>query len=221
MPVLESDLLQAVKSCSEKRAFLFDMDGLIFDTERLFMEQLAVVMKEYGYELTREIYSETLGTCGELLVQLMKSHYGNDYPFGEISQEADKRVKIVAETVGLSMKPQIQEVLWYLKETGIPCAVASSTNSGTVELYLKKAGIYDYYKVIVGGEMVEVSKPEPDIFLLACEKMGLEPKECVVLEDSENGVRAAHAAGCDVICVPDLKDPSCEVLNLTNIIVRH
>lgn len=218
MPILENDLLQAVKCCRDKKVFIFDMDGLIFDTERLFMEQLAIVMREYGYELTREIYMETLGMGGVLLEEKMQSHYGSDYPFYEISKKADNRVQAVAETVGLYMKPQIREVLQYLKEEGVPCAVASSTRSAMVELYLKKAGIYNYFREIIGGEMAEKSKPKPDIFLLACEKMEMRPEECMVLEDSENGIRAANAAGCEVICVPDLKMPCEEVANLARII---
>lgn len=219
MALIKKDLLSAVQQFADKKAVIFDMDGLIFDTERLFMEQLAVVMKDYGYQLTREIYSQTLGTCGELLEKLMQSHYGLDYPIEKISQEADRRVRIVAETVGLTLKPQIVEVLEYLQKEGIPCAVASSTRSDKVVYYLEKTGIRHCFKEIVGGEMVEKSKPEPDIFLKASERLGIKAEESVVLEDSENGVRAAHAAGCDVICVPDLKMPSEDVLEYVNVVV--
>ena len=219
MPIREKTILQAVKHYQNKKAFLFDMDGLIFDTERLFMEQLAVVMKEQGYELTREIYAETLGTCGSFLQELMQSHYGSQYPFQEISQEADRRVRMVADTVGLTVKTGIPEVLSYLADRSVPCVVASSTRSDKVAFYLEKAGIAHYFRDIVGGEMAERSKPEPDIFLLASQKAGESPQDCVVLEDSENGVRAALAAGCDVICVPDLKVPLQQVLQQVQAVV--
>lgn len=214
-------LQKAVKYFTKKKAFLFDMDGLIFDTERLFMEQLAVVMKEYGYTLTREIYCETLGIGGQRLISIMQSYYGANYPFEEISRETVRRVNRTAEMEGLAIKPEIPEVLGFLKERGIPCAVASSTKSETVRNYLEKAGLFPYFREIIGGEMVERSKPEPDIFLLTCERLGERPQDCVVLEDSENGVRAAVRAGCKVICVPDLKEPSPEVAEQAAFLVQR
>lgn len=220
MAIVEKDLLQTIRHFEKKKAAIFDMDGLIFDTERLFMEQLAIAMKENGYELTREIYCETLGLAGEKLEQTMRSHYGAGYPFAEMGKAAEKRVRIVAETVGLTIKPQIIEVLQYLQEKEILCAVASSTKSDTARFYLQKTGILSYFQEVIGGEMVEKSKPEPDIFLLACNRLGQEPKQCVVLEDSENGVRAAAAAGCSVICVPDLKQPSKEAVLLADYLVK-
>lgn len=219
MAEIESDLLCAVKHFSGKKAAVFDMDGLIFDTERLFMEQLAVVMKEQGYVLTKEIYCKTLGTGGELLNEIMCSYFGADYPVSEIGKRAEERVRIVAETVGLIVKPQIPQVLQYFKKQGILCAVASSTNSDAVKHYLQSAEILSYFQEIVGGEMVKKSKPEPDIFLLACERLGQEAGQCVVLEDSENGVRAAKKAGCSVICVPDLKQPSDEAADMADYLV--
>lgn len=220
MAIIEKDLLQTIRRFDKKKAAIFDMDGLIFDTERLFMEQLAIAMKEHGYTLTKEIYCETLGLRGERLEQIMRSHYGPDYPFSEMGKRAEQRVRMVAETVGLSMKPQITEVLKYLQEKKILCAVASSTRSDSVRFYLEKAGILPYFQQIIGGEMTEKSKPEPDIFLLACKGLDKKPEQCLVLEDSENGVRAAAAAGCSVICVPDLKQPSEEVIRLADYIVR-
>lgn len=218
--VIENDLLCAVKHFARKKAAVFDMDGLIFDTERLFMEQLAIVMKEQGYVLTKKIYCETLGIGGKLLEEIMCSYFGAGYPVSEMGKKAEKRVRMVAETVGLVVKPKISEVLCFFKEQGILCAVASSTNSDAVKHYLKSAGILSYFHQIVGGEMVKKSKPEPDIFLLACEKLGQEPSQCVVLEDSENGVRAAKMAGCPVICVPDLKQPSEEVAAMADYLVQ-
>lgn len=221
MSAVKKDLIECVEGFGDAYAFLFDMDGLIFDTERIFMEQLAVVMKEYGYTLTREIYCQTLGLGGSVLMELMKSHYGEEYPFRDISRETVRRVEMVSESIGLCVKPQIPEVLAYLKEKGIACAVASTTRSDTVRRYIEKAGLLSFFQKIIGGEMVEHSKPEPDIFLLAAKELGKEPKECVVLEDSENGVRAASQAGCHIICIPDLKQPSPEVLEKADYVIKR
>ena len=127
MGKIYSDLLEAVNMQKNFKAVIFDMDGLVFDTERVFMEQLAVVMKEKGYNLSREVYIKTLGTGGSRLKDIMYSEYGEDYPFQECGDIAQSRLVMIAETIGLNIKPQIQELLVMLKEKGIPCAVASST----------------------------------------------------------------------------------------------
>lgn len=214
-----SDIMAAAMDYRYAWGFIFDMDGLLFDTERLFMEQLALSMAEEGFRLTREVYSRSLGLAGKELEQMMLAEYGLDYPFREMGRKARERVDIIADTVGLELKPQILQLLQWLREQEITCAVASSTNSASVKNYLEKTGILSYFSVIIGGEMVMRSKPEPDIFLLACEKCGLKPEQAVVLEDSENGVRAAAAAGIPVICVPDLKQPSPEVCQLASAVV--
>lgn len=203
-----NDVLEAAKQFEQAKCFVFDMDGLIFDTERTFMEQLAVIMREGGYHLTREVYSRSLGLNGEALRRLMLEEFGEKYPFEEMGAKARQRVNMIAETVGLQMKPNIRELLEYLADREIPCAVASSTQSDVVADYLEKADIRRFFRHVIGGEMVAHSKPAPEIFLLACEKCDVAPQDAVVLEDSENGIRAAHAAHIPVICVPDLKWPS-------------
>lgn len=207
----KESLLGLVKELEDVRGFLFDMDGLIFDTERLFMEQLALVMNDYGYELTREIYCGTCGMGGQVLVDYMNSYYGMDYPIQEISEKVHDRIAVIRNSVGLTVKPEIREVLQYLSEQGIPCAVASSTDSRMVQQNLEKAGLLQYFEAVVGGDMVSKAKPNPDIFLLAAKGLGVETADCVVLEDSESGCVAGARAGCRVICVPDLKYPKEEV----------
>ena len=216
-----NDILEAVRSVKSKQAVIFDMDGLIFDTERVFMEQLAVAMKEHGYVLTREIYTETLGLGGKKLVDFMQSKFGYDYPFEECSRMAQERMAMISETIGLSVKPQIRELLQELKAGNIKCGVASSTKTELVEKYLKQAELNGFFDVVIGGDKVKVSKPEPDIFIYACERLNVSPMKALVLEDSENGIRAARAAGIPVICIPDLKEPSREVEKLVTAIVRR
>lgn len=202
---------EALEEVRDIQACLFDMDGLIFDTERSFMEQLALVMGERGYRLTREIYCEMLGLSGEELRDGMRGYYGSEYPFQEISRGARERLNRVAETVGLAVKPEISAVLAYLQERGVSCGVASGTRSDMVRKYLESCNLDRYFQAMVGGEQISRSKPAPDIFLLAAEKLQAMPERCVVLEDSVNGIRAGKAAGCITICVPDMKWPGEEV----------
>lgn len=206
-----NSLLAALDDFQDRQCFLFDMDGLLFDSEQLFMEQLAAVMADHDYHLTREIYVRTLGMGGEPLRQYMQNIYGEDYPFEECSREAGRRVLQIAENVGLRVKPEIIESLEMLHRYQKCCAVASSTDSAHVRKYLESAGMMQYFPVIIGGDMVSAAKPDPEIFLMAASQCGVQPEEAVVLEDSENGIRAAHAAGMGVICVPDLGQPSTEL----------
>lgn len=216
-----SSLIETLDDFLDKPCFVFDMDGLLFDSEQLFMEQLAAVMADRGYHLTREIYTHTLGMGGEPLKRYMTEQYGASYPFEECGKEAQKRVIQIAEHVGLRVKPEIREVLGKLNQEGKRCAVASTTRTEHVEKYLEITGLRDFFSVVIGGERVSVSKPDPAIFLLAAKQCGVEPEETVVLEDSENGVRAAHAAGMAVICVPDLVHPSEAVRNWIDVLVAR
>lgn len=215
-----TSLLAALDYFQDRQCFLFDMDGLLFDSEQLFMEQLAAVMADYGYHLTREIYVHTLGMGGEPLRNYMQDIYGKDYPFEECGREAGRRVLQIAEHVGLRVKPQIVEALEMLCGHQKQCAVASSTSFDQVKKYLESADMIQYFSVIIGGDMVSASKPDPEIFLTAASRCGAKPEETVVLEDSENGIRAAHAAGMGTICVPDLVQPSAEIHPWIDVLVQ-
>lgn len=211
---------EALEMARGMKACLFDMDGLIFDTERCFMEQLSVVMSEYGYRLTKEIYCETLGLSGDVLRETMTGHYG-DYPFHEVGRKARDRVGVIAETVGLSVKPEIRKILARLAGEGVPCAVASGSRSDVVERYLETAGLRQYFGAVAGAEKVSRSKPAPDIFELAAELLQVNCADCVVLEDSENGVLAGREAGCTTVCVPDLKMPRREYFDDIDYLVQR
>ncbi len=196
---------------------IFDMDGLIFDTERLFMNALAGVMAERGYTLTEEVYLQTLGAAGNRVSEIMHRYYGEDYDDHAIGHEARERMEAetAAKGMGLSLKKGILELLVYLTEQDIPCVVASSTGSAFVKKYLEEAGIDWYFRGIIGGDMVQESKPNPEIFLKACALTGTSPEHALVLEDSENGIRAAAAGGIPVLCIPDMKYPQEDAAKLT------
>lgn len=193
---------------------VFDMDGLIFDSERMFMEKLDKVMADAGYTLTLESYLELLGMNETACEAVMKKHYGADYPYKEMSAAARELFNEDARKNGLPVKKGIPELLEFLNENNIKCAVASSTGSEFVKEYLRLSGLDGYFGVVVGGDMAERSKPDPDIFLKACALAGAEPGGSVVFEDSENGIRAAHSGGIPVIWIPDMKQNDPEVTAL-------
>ena len=197
---------------------IFDMDGLIFDTERLFMREQMRVVSEYGYTLTEEMYASTLGLTGAALTSQLKALFGEEYPEKEVTRRVRERLERTASEGGLPVKRGIRELLVFLADMDIACAVASSTHTNYVRRYLEAAELDGYFGAVIGGETVARSKPAPDIFIKA---LGETPRSgALILEDSENGVRAAAAAEIPVICIPDIAVPSEDVLRLAERTVR-
>ncbi|MCD8150116.1 MAG: HAD family phosphatase [Clostridiales bacterium] len=201
------------------KLMIFDMDGLLFDTERLFMNMKNKILTDYGYPARQEDYVQTIGLSGNQLRDKLAELYGPEYPADEISRKTRAVVNTYLEEHGPDVKPGIRELLHWLRDREIPCCVASSTRHAYVEKYLRLADLDDCFSFVIGGEEVSCSKPAPDIFLAACKKAAARPEDACVLEDSENGVRAASAAGIPVICIPDLVYPSPEVAAMAAAVV--
>lgn len=197
------------------KLFIFDMDGLMFDTERLFMNFLIETAARYQYTITPELYYSTIGCNGDFLKKQMLSALGSDYPFEEISRKTMDKIKTYALKNGLPEKEGLKSLLNYLDNKQIPCCVASSSDSLLVNTYLEKNQLQSYFSFVIGGDQVTKSKPAPEIFLKACEHFHIAPEHACVLEDSENGILASVSAGIPVICIPDLKLPEYEILNKT------
>lgn len=190
---------------------IFDMDGLIFDSERSFMENLRYTMAEYGYMLRMEVYLSMLGSNMAACRAVMKKNYGEDYPYEEISKKARERFNSDLNK-NLVVKEGIRELLEYLKENNIKASVASSTLTEHVKRYMEAAGIDQYFDTVIGGDTVTRSKPEPDIFLKAL--CADKPQDALVLEDSKNGILAAHNGNIPVICIPDMVKHDEDILSL-------
>ncbi|MCR5147435.1 MAG: HAD family phosphatase [Eubacterium sp.] len=192
-------------------AVIFDMDGVIFDSERMYIECYKEIAEKYHVDNVEEVCYKCVGVTSEKTVRILKDYYGEDFPVEEYYTEAGKVFKEKYEKNGLPMKPGVRELLSFLKENGIKTALASSTKTEVVKTELGDAGILDFFDEIVGGDMVQRSKPDPDIFLKAAEALGLSPEEVMVIEDSFNGIRAAYAAGMKAVMVPDLLQPDEEI----------
>ena len=187
---------------------IFDMDGLIFNTERQFFKFESMVHKKYGYPSRIEDFTQTLGLSFASVKEVHKKIFGKDFSTEQIFKETRELVAKDVEENGLEIMKGIPELLEFFKGNGTICCVASSTVTPMVEKYLNIAGIRDYFKHIIGGDQVKISKPNPEIFLPDLGKTPFNKDEAVIFEDSENGIRAAHAAGIPVICIPDLKYPN-------------
>lgn len=186
---------------------IFDMDGLLFDTERVLMEENAKVMAEHGYTQNYDEYVQTIGTADEEFFSRLYEIHGADYPAEEIAETSRIREIERMKREGVPVKPGIPELLSFFRERDIPCCVATSTIRSDATALLDLAGILDAFAFVVTSEEVAQSKPNPDIFLLACERGDTSPEDSIVFEDSQNGVLAAFRAGIPVICIPDIKQP--------------
>lgn len=196
-------------------AVIFDMDGVLLDTERLCMEGWCQAAKKKGISGMEEVFRQCIGLNSNDTRALVLSHYGETFPYEEFRKAVSAWTKTRLKIYGLPVKPGVNKILPALQQAGVPVGLATSTCYSSVIDHLKGAGIIDYFRVIVTGDMIEHSKPEPDIYLLACRKLGVEPALTFAIEDSPNGVRAAYRAGVKPVMVPDLIRPDEEMNRLS------
>lgn len=200
-------------------AVIFDMDGVIFDSERAVMACWLEIADQYGIENIEKPYFACTGTTMQRTREIMLETYGEDFPYDFYAKEVSLRYHEKYDGGRLPMKPGVVELLCYLKGEGKKIALASSTRRQTVMNQLRDAGIQDYFDAVICGDMVKRSKPAPDIFLKACEELGAAPEKAYGVEDSYNGIRSAHAGGLRPIMVPDLLPPDKEMLELCDVIL--
>ena len=198
------------------KAVIFDMDGVIFDSERLYMQCCKEAARIFGIRNIESTVISCIGLNTEKTHELYRNTYGADFPIDEYWKEVTGRFAEKAQGGLLPVKSGAENLLKYLRKKNIPIALASSTKTEIIMRELNAAGLTDYFDIIIGGNMVKKSKPDPDIFLLAADKLGYPTNECIIIEDSFNGVRAASAAGAYVIMVPDIAVPDAEMENLAD-----
>jgi HAD superfamily hydrolase (TIGR01509 family) len=186
-------------------AAVFDMDGLLLDSERPVREAWLQVASQLGVALTPTAYLDLIGRNHRDSSQRLRAIFKDD----ELLAEAGRRVVVtLAQRFGerpFDVKPGALRLLQGLRETGIPCAVASSTGHAEIHQRLTRAGLIEFFAAVCGGDEVARGKPEPDIYLLAVERLGTAAARSLAFEDSGHGALAALAAGLDVVVVPDLK----------------
>lgn len=195
-------------------AVVFDMDGVIFDSERATMQCWLELAEKYGIKDIEEHYLACCGTNEAKTRQIMLDAYGEDFPYDEYEREASRMYHEKYDGGRLPVKSGVTKILEFLKSNNKKIALASSTRKQTVINQLRDAKILDYFDEVVTGDMVEKSKPEPDIFLLACKKTGVAPERAYAIEDSYNGIRAAYRGGLRPVMVPDLLPENDEMKEL-------
>lgn len=193
------------------KAVIFDMDGLLLDTEKLLVRFWQEAAREAGFPMTREIALNIRSMHRSFAIPYLKSVLGENFDYLKIRSRRMELMSAHLAKYGLELKKGAKELLTYLNENKIPAAVATATDYERAEKYLKETGIFGYFDKIICATMVKVGKPQPDIYIYAASELGLEPSECAALEDSPNGVKSAAAAGCKTIMVPDLTEPDEEL----------
>lgn len=190
-----------------KKAVIFDMDGLMIDSERVTYNEYVKKLAQLGHhDFTEELYRNCLGKNKPGICQVFIDHYGQDFPMTEVWDDVHVWIDESLRQY-VPKKKGLVELLEYLKANNYKTIVATSSGRARVDEILKNADLTKYFNDTICGDEVTHGKPHPEIFLTACQKLGVAPEDALVLEDSEAGILAAYDGRIDVICVPDMKYP--------------
>ena len=202
------------------QAALFDMDGLLLDSERIALESFHYVCQKHNLPKMEHVFIRCVGVNAKAGSSILKEELEGrtDYQTFDRDWNEDYRSRTIGKAVPL--KTGVVELLEFLKSNQIPMAVATSTTTERAKQKFGRANIKDYFTIVIGGDQVERSKPDPDIYLRAASSVGVLPEKCIAFEDSPNGVRAAVAAGMEVIQVPDLVEPDAELRKLGHTVLK-
>lgn len=196
------------------KAVIFDMDGVLIDTEKHYFSCWLQASKEAGFPFTRE-QALSLRSCDAgIASKRMKEIFGEGFDYYAVRERRRELVRQRLAECGLEKKPGAEETLAYLKKKGLKTAVATATPPDKTREYLAELGLLSYFDKIVSTRDVALGKPAPDVYLYACEKIGEKPADCIAVEDSPSGITAAYKAGLKPVMVPDLSQPDEELSRL-------
>ncbi len=195
-------------------AIVFDMDGVLYDTESISLKSWSEAGKQMEMGDVEKTALDCMGMNRKGMFAYFYEKYGQDFPVEEFLDRTRQLSVDAIRRDGLPIMKGAKEILAYLTEKGYPLALASSTREHTVLAHLEETDMRQYFQVVVCGDMVVNSKPAPDIYELACSRLGVTTKNAIAIEDSFNGIRSAYAAGMMPLMVPDLRQPTPEITKL-------
>jgi HAD superfamily hydrolase (TIGR01509 family) len=201
-------------------AVILDMDGLMLDTEPIALRAWREASTELGYDLTDELCDQMIGLNMASSMELLTREFGGTFPADALGLSAVERYRNCLDAGGVPHKAGLQDFIGFLEKRRIPRAVATSTASDLARFLLGRAGVLSSFEIVIGGDQVRRGKPEPDLFLAAAARLGCRPADCLVLEDSGPGIRAAVAAGMTPILIPDCREPSQESRQAAHAVVE-
>ena len=185
------------------RAVIFDMDGTLIDTEKYFRIFWPKALAEFGYHMTDEQALSMRSLGRPFAPARLRQWFGEELDYDAVRQRRKDMMEECLDREGIRRKPGALELVQRLKADGITTAVATATDPERTAKYLRLTGLEGYFDRLISATQVKEGKPSPDIYLYACEQLGLKPEECLAVEDSPNGVLSAYRAGCKVVMVPD------------------
>ena len=194
------------------RGVLFDMDGLILDTETLYSRFWMEACHAFGFPMTREQSLRMRAVNSTVGAANLREFFGDAVDYHAIRNKRIERMDAFIEENGVELKPGIRELLAYLKDRRIPCAVTSSSPHHRIRHHLAFHGLDREFDALCSGYDVPCGKPAPDIYLHGAASLGLAPEECLALEDAPSGIESAYRAGCHPVLIPDQDTPGSEVL---------
>ena len=201
-------------------AVIFDMDGLLLDSERLYLESFLSACSHFAIGDLSDVFISGIGTNAEMGKEILIKGLNGLVPYEEFCSVWDELIEKFSIENPIPLKQGAQNLLDALKYRNIPMAVATSSDTALAKTRLNEIGILDYFQSVTGGDKVTNSKPNPEIYLKAANKLRVNPTECLALEDSSNGVKSAVAAGMLVIQIPDLIEPDGELLKLGHTVLN-
>lgn len=203
-------------SISECRAIIFDMDGLMIDTERLALKAWQLAGADFGFPISEDIFISMVGRNGRDSDRILVEVFGSDFPVDAVRKRRRTYIDGWIDEGKLSIKPGLLELLDFLDKVSMPKAVATSTGYERAIYKLSLVNLLERFPIVIAGDQIEKGKPAPDIFLAAAAQLGVLPEGCLVLEDSDAGIHAAYEAGMTPVMIPDMKPPSKESLTFAH-----
>lgn len=191
---------------------IFDMDGLMIDTEKLYLRFWKQAAADFGYNMEDHHVFAIRSLARKYSVPKLKRFFGEDFPTEEVRQRRTELINAHIEKYGIKTKHGLFQLLDHLKKNNIKLAVATATRRERTLAYLGMINAANYFDAVICGDMIENGKPDPDIYLTAAAQLKLDPHECTAFEDSPNGIKAAFSAGCHTIMIPDMTPPEAELM---------
>lgn len=198
------------------KAVIFDMDGTLFDTERVYRDAWRAAGADFGIADIERVIRDCTGRNPKDTKAYFDRELAGVIRYEDFYPVRDVYYNATIDAHGVPVKPGVPALLAYLKSRGIKIALGTSTMPERTMFNLRSTGILPYFEpeAIITGDLVTRGKPDPETFMLAAERLGLTPAECMGVEDSFNGVRALSAAGMVAVMVPDTIEPTEEIRSM-------